>query len=130
MSQTNTTEQNEISAFDHLTQADALTRLWQSSAGLYRRFSMPAPDTKAQLRVFAEEAYEFTEATLCPEGFGENVVEEGVDVIVTLMGVLMSRGVALYTLTQAMERVAQKNDSKTHETHHINSNGKIARRGK
>lgn len=78
------------------------------------------------LRVFTEEYYETVEAALT--GSNSELTEEGADLIVTLMGVLMSRGIPIEDLEAAMEKVAAKNDAKTHETHAINRSGKIARK--
>jgi len=78
------------------------------------------------LRVLTEEYYETVEAALTDDV--EELAEEGADLIVTLMGTLMARGVDLESLEAAMRRVAAKNDAKTHTTHHVNSAGKIARR--
>lgn len=116
------------------TERDALSHLWHSSADLYQRFGMATPNTSAQLRVVHEECYELTQAAHEYEfakGMGDRVTEEAADVIVTVMGVLMSCGVTYHELASAINRVAAKNDAKTHETHYVSEvTGKITRRGK
>lgn len=116
------------------TKYDALDRLWQSSADLYARFNMATPNTLDQLRVVHEECYELTQAAheyQFGKGMGDHVTEEAADVIVTVMGVLMSCGATYAELASAIGRVAAKNDAKTHETHAVSEvTGKITRRSK
>ncbi len=106
---------------------DALHRLWESSVDFYQRFDLFPPETKGMLRVFTEEYYETVEAALTGEN--NDLAEEGADLIVTLIGVLVSRGISIEHLEAAMDKVAAQNDAKTHLTHAINSAGKIARKG-
>ncbi len=105
---------------------NVLEHLWNTTEALHKRFGVFPPDTNEALRVLNEEAYEVIEAALT--GDEQELADESADLIVTLMGVLMARGVALDDLKDAMRRVAAKNNAKTYETHHINKNGKIARR--
>ena len=105
---------------------NALEHLWNATESLHKRFGVFPPDTSEALRVLNEEAFEVIEAALT--GDEQELADEAADLIVTLMGVLMARDVELNHLEDAMRRVAAKNNAKTHETHHINQNGKIARR--
>lgn len=107
---------------------DLLHALWQSSEDFYERFGMYPPDTRAQLRVMTEECFEVVEAALT--GTPEEVAKEGADLNVTLMGVLMSRGVEYDEYQAATVHVINKNDAKTDATHAVNSAGKIARKAK
>lgn len=106
--------------------SDALHHLWESSAEFYERFDCYPPETHALLRVMNEEYFELIEAAF--SGDNHALADEAADLVVTIMGTLMSCGVGLAELERAMERIAAKNDAKTHETHYVNSNGKIARR--
>lgn len=105
---------------------DSLKHLWDSSEAFYKRFDSYPPSTTGMLRVLHEEAYEVIEAALTDDP--GVLADEAADLIVTIMGTLMARGVPLAELEAAMERIAAKNDAKTHETHHVNDVGKIARR--
>lgn len=106
--------------------SDVLRHLWESSAEFYQRFNCYPPETHALLRVMNEEYFELIEAAFA--GDNHALADEAADLIVTIMGTLMSCGVSLDGLEAAIERVAAKNDAKTHETHFIDQNGKIARR--
>lgn len=102
---------------------DLLKALWDSSSGLYNRFDVYPPDLDAQYRVFHEEIAEFT--TELYRGSHED--KEAVDVLVTMLGCLMAVDVTYEDFAAAIQIVIDKNNSKTHQTHKINSNGKIAR---
>ncbi len=120
--------------------SDTLKRLWESSEQFFRRFDSFPPDLDAQLRCVAEETAELYIATkeaawLEHEGNLDAhavacgaVAREAADVIVTVQGVCMALGITAEQLAAAIEQVAQKNDSKTLDTHYVNSAGKIARR--
>lgn len=104
-----------------------LNELWDSTANLYTRFDV-TPTVENTSLVFREEARELLLAQASEPD--ENVAEECADVLVTALGVLMSRGITLGELDRAIMKVVAKNDAKTHATHHLNTDGKIARRAK
>lgn len=104
-----------------------LNKLWMSTVSLYFRFHV-TPTVENTSMVFREEARELLLAQAGEPD--ENVAEECADVLVTALGVLLSRGIALAELERAIMRVVAKNDAKTHETHFVNADGKIARRVK
>lgn len=103
-------------------------RLWGSTEAFHQRFNLYPPETFKALRVLAEEHYEVTEAALVKSK--DQLAEEGADLVVTLMGVLMSRGVSIDDFEKAMSNVANKNDAKTFANYEINSAGKISRKSK
>lgn len=103
-----------------------LTNLWDSTRELYARFELPIT-VESMPGVFLEEVEELLDAQASEPAV--NVAEEAADVIVTAMGVCMSRGVTLAQLLSAMRHVTRKNDSKTLQTHAVNAAGKIARKG-
>lgn len=103
-----------------------LTNLWDSTRDLYTRFDVTITQDASAL-VFSEETKELLAAQTSEPAV--NVAEEAADVIVTAMGVCMSRGVTLAQLLSAMRHVTLKNDSKTLQTHAVNAAGKIARKG-
>lgn len=112
-----------------------LIRLWMSSAQFLERFNQYPPNREAQRRVFNEEAYEFLSKSVSCQLMDalkldekQELVSEAADVIVTVMTTLMAHGVQYKELEVAIEKIAQKNDSKTHESHEVNSAGKIARK--
>lgn len=103
---------------------NATINLWRSTSDFFMRFLNRYPPIMDQLRVLHEEELEVTQAALTQP---ENLPAEVADLIVTAMGLMMSLGFTIDDLNDAMLKVAAKNDSKTHETHEINSAGKIAR---
>lgn len=107
---------------------DTLKLLWDSTADLHERFGLPIPDTAAVLPVFREEVREFLDAMdVCDTVHAR---EEAADVAVMLCAVLMSTGASYEDFMAACLKVVQKNNAKTHETHAINSAGKIARKAR
>ncbi len=117
---------------------DALKRLWDSTADFQKRFRLDEQfNLPAQMRCVSEELAElnkevygwyFTEDGLEAENFSINATEEAADVIVTVLGVLMGMHMSYADIEDALERIAAKNDAKTHDTHAINENGKVARK--
>lgn len=103
---------------------NATSNLWQSTSAFFLRFLNRYPPIMDQLRVMNEEHLEVIQAALTQP---ENLPSEVADLFVTCMGLMMSLGFTVDDLNDAMLKVAQKNDSKTHETHGIDSAGKIAR---
>lgn len=117
---------------------DALKTLWNSTAefqkrfGLDKQFSLPA-----QMRCVHEElaelsadayGYWYSDDGLEAENFAIDATQEATDVIVTVLGVLMGMKMSYADIEDAIERIAAKNDAKTHDTHEINGNGKVARK--
>jgi NTP pyrophosphatase (non-canonical NTP hydrolase) len=115
---------------------NALKQLDRSTAELYARFGLNANTTPASVRrrIFMEEVLELVEASVAcdewsvvdhpaPVGI---TLQEGADVIVTVIGLLQAHNIEYDALEAAIERVIAKNDAKTHETHEL-VNGKITR---
>lgn len=108
-----------------------MERLWNSTADLYQRFDLDAP-MPDRVRKFKEEVQEFLDEVRAFDygnGSGIALEEEAVDVIVTIIGILQKRGVRPEWLWEEFEKVAQKNDAKTLDTHVIHD-GLITRRSK
>lgn len=104
---------------------EALERLFRSTLDLYARFGcVPTVDNTAM--VFTEETRELLEATHGDDL--QHIAEEAGDVLVTTLGICIAHGLTYEQVTSAIERIADKNDAKTWETHHLNDAGKIARR--
>lgn len=98
-----------------------LRRLWKSTEALYQRFNYDAP-VEARITKFKEESREFlseVRAFDCGSGAGVALMEEGADVLVTLIGLLQKRGVNLEFFLEQCEHVINKNDAKTPETHEV-----------
>lgn len=111
-----------------LVQARQLSDLWNSTAALIRRFyGEGSPGFEARLRVLNEEFGEFVHAAHVGEV--KDAAAEAIDLLVTALGVLQELGCSYALVEAALGRVIAKNDAKTHETHTLNANGKIARKG-
>ena len=107
----------------------AFEALVRSTDDLHERFGTRQTVYEA-LACFEEEIHEFkAEAITGNLLYAYPLTEEAVDVIVTLLGVLRAAGVDNGELASMMLAVTMKNDAKTHTTHAINSEGKIARKG-
>lgn len=106
--------------------------MWESTRELHARFRGAPPSTQGAMNAFVSELAEFNEEVFPVEDpSNARLAEEGVDVIVTLMGVLQSRGVTLAALHQAMVTVINKNDAKTSDTHWLNpANDRILKQGR
>lgn len=102
--------------------------LVRSTADLHLRFGTQQTLSEALL-CFDEEVHEFEAEAVSASRMAYPLTEEAVDVIVTLLGVLRAADVDEGQLAAMMLNVAKKNDAKTHTTHAINSEGKIARKG-
>lgn len=111
---------------------DMLERLWNSTTDLHARFETGDAPVGAQMRVVFEEVYEFTAAIHTIDGELDTAIEEGVDVMVTVLSSLMSVGASLSDIAEAFERVASKLDAKLPGvTHYVNEQtGKITRIGR
>lgn len=111
---------------------NAFQQLWTSTETFFDRFDKLPPKLREQSKVFNEELAEFKEATLAHhfhDGSEVDMCNEAADLIVTICGVLMSQGQSYHKLVQAMQRVAMKNNAKTHETHVVDATtGKITRK--
>lgn len=105
---------------------NVLRRVWSSTQSLHERFGVFPPKTVQVIPVFLEECRELVQAALLENE--QQVAREAADVIVTVLGMCMARGVTLEAVEAAMWETAVKNDGKTRATHSINSNGKIARK--
>jgi NTP pyrophosphatase (non-canonical NTP hydrolase) len=104
-----------------------LRELYDSSTGLLQRFGVK-PSVAEQFAVFEEEVGEFSAAVQIA-GSG-NPIEEGADVIVTVLNTLYAMGFCYEDVQYAVEAVIRKNDSKTWDSHFVNQNGKIQRKGR
>lgn len=108
-----------------------LTKLWESSTGLIKRFGLKPPP-ELVLTKFIEEAGEFMQAVrdsrVSDYDLG-SAAHEGVDVIVTVLNTLNAMGLNLEQIEAAMEDVIAKNDAKTYRTHEV-VNGIIERIGR
>ena len=107
-------------------QNDPLGRLIDSTLAFYERFGVEPQPIPAEA-VFREEVAELIEAA--QDGTNKtHIAEEAADVIVTVVGLCTAVGVPPEKIIEQIHAVAAKNDAKTHETHAVNENGKIARR--
>ncbi len=105
---------------------DTLRDLIRSTVEFYDRFEV-TPQLEPSLRVFQEEVDELIEATHNGDN-KQHIAEEAADVFVTAIGMCLAAGVDGEQIIAQTRAVIDKNDAKTHETHAINENGKIARR--
>ena len=112
----------------------AFAELVHSTDELHQRFGTRQTVDEA-VEVFEEETDELVAAALWTiTGGGHSAAEraaavaEMVDVIVTVLGIARAMRIEQHELAGALLAVAIKNDSKTHDTHTINSKGKIARK--
>lgn len=106
--------------------SDTLQDLIRSTQALYERFGQTF-HLAAQLPIFEEEVRELIEAATAGEDT-QHIAEEAGDVFVTAIGLALATGVSAEQLITQAQAVIAKNDAKTHATHHVNENGKIARR--
>lgn len=119
-------------AFQKRQQANPLRHLWNVTEAFFQRFDCYPPDTEAQYRAFDEEVGEFQEEivpyrrkTFDPQ----KAAEEANDVLVTMMGCLMARGVTYDQFEAALFGVADKLDAKNITTHYVDkATGKITRK--
>lgn len=117
-----------------ITAPTSLRRLWDSTMALYDRFSLTRYTTPPPQRrkVLMEEVGELIEASALLERDSSSVrirlfTEELADVLVTALGLAQAHGVEMEDIERACEAVAEKNDAKTTNTHHL-INGKITRK--
>lgn len=117
-------------AFVQQREGKALKYLWDTTEAFFKRFNCYPPDESAQLRAYTEECREFGEE-YHPDQPDDwfNGAQEANDVLVTMMGCLMARGVTYDQFEAALFGVAKKLDAKTDETHFVHPiTGKITRR--
>lgn len=104
-----------------------LERLFDSTLNFHQRFKNRLPNQDEVLEPLKEEFNE-VEYAFYHQSNAE-LAEEVVDLWVTTIGLMMARGITLYNIERAIERVAAKNDLKDHTTHQINERtGKIERK--
>lgn len=113
----------------------AFMLLWSSTNAFRQRFDMDKTATPlAQMRCIHEELAEFECEFYqyhCKRSIfhsRDHAAKEAADLMVTIMGALMSMGVTLHDIEAAMLEIARKNDAKTSETHAMDSNGKVSRK--
>lgn len=105
--------------------------LHKSSWNLHKRFGNYPPDIGGQRYAFEEEVQEILhEAKEWEKGNSnkESLVEEALDVIVTLSGILLAAGVSLSEMQKQAELVTEKNDKKNAVTHIVDPKTKKIRR--
>ncbi|MBZ0308246.1 MAG: hypothetical protein K8I82_19430 [Anaerolineae bacterium] len=105
---------------------DTLQELIRSTIEFYARFGVQ-PQLENAKRVFQEEVQELIDAAEAGAD-SAHIAEEAADVMVTAIGICLSRGVDPAALIEQTRRVIEKNDRKSHATHAVNEQGKIARR--
>lgn len=98
--------------------------LWQSTEDLFARFGLQQTP-RAALAKFAEEVGEFRAEVRW--GTKADVAEELVDVVVTAFAAAMARELTWDDIEAARQRVIDKNNAKTTETHEVRG-GMVARR--
>ncbi len=105
---------------------DTLQELIRSTIEFYARFGVQ-PQLENAKSVFQEEVQELIDAAEAGTD-PAHIAEEAADVMVTAIGICLSRGVDPAALIEQVHKVVAKNDRKTHTTHAVNEQGKIARR--
>lgn len=117
--------------------ANNLKNLWDSSKNFWYRFYTTRPRLDTGHAVFVEEVREFLdEVNAIIDGTDEadtiqKMMEEGADVMVTMIMCMLGAGGTWEQLETAINNVCLKNDAKTHDTHAINPiDGKITRKSK
>jgi NTP pyrophosphatase (non-canonical NTP hydrolase) len=99
-----------------------------SVRSFHDRFEIPKKSSREQLLtripIQDEEVRELKQAILYESM--ERIAEEATDVLYVAIGTLQC--IDLHLVSQAIKNVIEKNDSKTVETHHINTDGKVVRK--
>ena len=107
---------------------DLVADLAASVEAFHQRFGLVGPATGDELLsripIQDEEVRELHHALL--HETPDRVASEATDVLFVAIGTLLRLDPDL--VTAAVREVIAKNDAKTHETHHINSVGKVVRR--
>ena len=113
---------------------DHLKGLWQSSANLSVRFRGRLPNRAESIPLIREEVNELLDEldkleTSSEFASKQNTVDEAVDCFVVIIGSLLASGITIDDFAEGIERVIQKNDSKTLESHYFDQmTGKIRRK--
>ena len=107
--------------------AAQITRLIVSTEALHERFGTAQGPFQAW-RIMYEEMNEVL--TAHRDGDTEHTKHELIDVLVTYIGLCRACGFDIDEVLRHAEAVAQKNDSKTQESHVVTSDGKIRRRAR
>ena len=106
---------------------EAINRLIESTDALHKRFGVPdissVADLDARIRMQAEELGELAKAT--SGGDWDSISEEAVDVLVIAIGTVLS--LRRWRVGEWIQRVVEKNDAKTDQTHEF-VGGKIRRK--
>lgn len=103
--------------------------LHKSSKDLHKRFGNYPPGFAGQTFAFEEEVKEFLhEVNNQSKDNKENLLEEALDVIVTISGILMAAGITIGEIQAGAEKVAEKNNKKTTTTHILDVSTKKIRR--
>lgn len=108
-----------------------LKQLWDTTEAFFKRFDCYPPERKAQFRAYTEESDEFADTVDIADSFfrPNDATAEANDVLVTMMGCLMARGISYDQFESALFGVAKKLDAKTDETHFVSPiTGKITRK--
>lgn len=109
-----------------------MENLWNSTKELHSRFDSK-PTMKQLIAVFHEESDELIQELYLLDSQAikankEFATDEAADVLVTMMGALQALGCTYHDLQLSMERVANKNNRKSDETHYLRADGKIVRK--
>lgn len=106
--------------------SDTLAELIRSTVDLYERFGQQFK-LDVQLPIFQEEVRELIEAAQ-EQSSTDHIAEEAGDVFVTAIGLALAAGANPEQLIRQSQAVIAKNDAKTHQSHYVNAQGKIARK--
>ncbi len=110
---------------NELSQSDPLKALWQSTRELHGRFNVH-PTIYVQIPLILEETAEAIKAGLFESR--EAVVGEIADVIVVTLGLAMALDIPYDDVLAGIHKTIRKNDSKTTDTHFLNTANKITKR--
>lgn len=105
--------------------------LHEASFGLHKRFDNFPPELDGQAYAFEEEVQEVLDEVhkfKKGEGDREKLVEEVLDVMVTLSGILLAAKVSTLELIDKAQAIAEKNNKKNHTTHLLDPGSKKIRR--
>jgi len=106
---------------------EMLSKMWKSNEDFHQRFLGQVASNLQALAAYREECKELENACIDGETDWAIACEAG-DALYTIIGVLRSVHIDLELFLDAMQHVVSKNDAKTHDTHYIREDGKIAKR--
>lgn len=106
-----------------------LRDVWANTRNLYERFDVYPPRTEPAWDYLEQEFTELSEEVFRNQNPPAEIAAEMADVIVTLLGVLMSCGGEYSHLENALRAVQDKNRVKDWKTHTV-VDGQIMRRDK